>query len=65
MTVRAEFRRELERAAVAYDKVNAHLAKAADYAVAGNRPELDEPLLAIAKLNTVSKENIQAVHDAM
>lgn len=65
MTVRAEVRRELERAAIGVDKVNVHLQRAGAGCVEGKRPEVDEALLGLATLLTITKANITALRDAM
>lgn len=65
MSVRAELRRELQRAETAIDKVNAHLQKAGAYAVEGKRPELDDALFAMANLLTASKATLASLREAM
>ena len=65
MSVRAEFRRELQRAETAIDKVNAHLQKAGDYAVQGKRPELDDALLAMAVMLKSAKGTLASLRAAI
>ena len=65
MSVRAEFRRELERACVSIDKVNAHLQAAGAYAVQGKRPELDEALMTVGVMLETVKGTLDSVHDSM
>ena len=65
MSVRAELRRELERACVAIDKVNVHLQKAGAYAVEGKRPEIDEALMAVGMMFDGSKITINDLRESM
>jgi len=65
MSVRAEIRRELQRAETAIDKVNAHLQKAGSYAIEGKRPELDDALFAMANLLTASKATLASLRESM
>lgn len=65
MSIRAEFRRELERACTAIDKVNIHLQKAGAYAIEGKRPELDEALMTVGLLLVSVKDTVNDVHDSL
>ena len=65
MSVRAEVRRELERASDGIARVLSHLGKAGTLCVEGKRPEVDEALKGLGQVLVMVQENLSSLRDSI